>query len=638
MVESLKHRGPDDDGWEVMTGAQGERIYLGSTRLSVIDTSPHGHQPMISEDGELALVYNGEIYNFPDIKSMLVRKGYGFRSGTDTEVLLHAYREWGAGALDLLKGMFAFAVWDGRNGKLFLARDRLGKKPLYYTAKGGTFAFASEIKALLAVGLIERKIDPAGLADFLTFQFTVAPRTIFSDVRKVEPGTTLTVKDGTIRGSIYWSLKNIEPPRNPLPIEHYEEGLEIRLREAVKRRLISDVPLGVFLSGGLDSSLIVGLMAEMTGERVKTFSMGFLSEREEAFNELQHARKVARHFDTDHHEHIGSPEDIEGEVEKIAYHFDEPFGGGLHTYFVSCLARKHVTVALSGLGGDELFAGYEWNRMAKVIGLYRRTPRPLRRYLVEPTLAHLRSSNLSGGYLQKLKKLFLYANIDSREWYPLWISVFHPENVRDLVSRGYANSLEGYDPCAGFRAHWNGVASSDPQDRLLYLQIRTTMLDDFLNYTDRMSMAHSLECRVPYLDHELVEFSMGIPFAYKMRWLAGKHILRRFARKILPRDIVERKKQPFLLPLDVWMRGRLKPLVLDLLLGSRGASDDILDREKVKTLAGDFFDRGMPFARQVWSLFTLKLWEEVFLTRREAETRAARLSRLYGKTHEKHLR
>lgn len=634
MVTSLAHRGPDDYGWEILTGGSGEQILLGNTRLSVIDTSPLGHQPMTSPEGDLTLVYNGEIYNFTDIRSLLVQKGYRFRSGTDTEVLLCAYREWGARALDLLVGMFAFAIWDGRRRELFLARDRLGKKPLYYTQRGGSFAFASEIKALIAADLIERKIDLAGLADFLVYQYTVSPRTIFADVRKLPPGTCLTVKDGAMRITPYWDLSVTEPAKDRLPIEHYEEGLEVRLREAVRRRLVSDVPLGAFLSGGLDSSLIVGLMAQVSGERIKTFSMGFPSRGEEAYNELAFARTVALHFGTDHHEYIATPDDIEREIEKIAYYFDEPFGGGLHTYFISSLARKHVTVALSGLGGDELFAGYEWSRMAKVIDLYRRAPRTLRHYLIDPALSSLGSNNRSGGFLQKLVKLSRYANTDSRDWYPFWISVFHPESVTEVLSRGAAKTLEGYDPRAGFRQHWGDAAPRGCQDRLLYLQMRTTMLDDFLNYTDKMSMAHSLECRVPYLDHELVEFAAGIPFEYKMRGLEGKRILRLCARRILPGDIVQRKKQPFLMPLDVWMRGRLKPLVLDVLFETRGASDDLLDRQKVRALADAFFVRGMPFARQIWSLFTLRLWEGVFLRRGEEHTGK---ERAHGKICEKHL-
>ncbi|MFQ6103403.1 MAG: asparagine synthase (glutamine-hydrolyzing) [Candidatus Glassbacteria bacterium] len=615
MVHSIRHRGPDDMGWETIEGRGGERVYLGNTRLSVIDTSPLGHQPMTSKDGSLSIVYNGEIYNFPEIKKILAERGHSFRSGTDTEVLLNAYLEWGTDALNLLNGMFAFAVWDRRRCELVIARDRLGIKPLYYSVHEGTITFASEIKALLTCDYMDQEIDPSGLADYLSYQFTLTPRTIFSNIKKLRPGTFMRLKEGKLSTHTYWTMKDIERDVSPLKKEDCEEALLMLLRESVRKRLISDVPLGVFLSGGLDSSLVVGLMAEATGGKIKTFSMGFPSRGEEAYNELEYARRVARYFDTDHHEHIAKPQDIEKEIEKIAYHFDEPFGGGLHTYFISALARRHVTVVLSGLGGDELFAGYEWNRMAKIIHSYKHIPGIIRRGIIEPALSPFPEKPLAGGLIQKMKKLIRYDRTDPVSWYPLWISVFHPEKVNELLDNGYCQSHSGIDHRSPFGEYMDEVSEWNYQDRLLYLQLKTTMLDDFLNYTDKMSMAHSLECRVPYLDHELVEYSMSIPFRFKMKGLIGKHILRRCAKNILPEDIVARKKQGFLMPIDVWMRGDMKPLVLDCLLGKRACCDGMLNRKSVEKILEEFFDQGKPLARHVWSLFTFTLWREVFLNR-----------------------
>ncbi len=629
MVGSMQHRGPDDSGWERISGAGGEQVYLGNARLSVIDTSPLGHQPMTSAGGDMTIVYNGEIYNFPEIKRILTDKGYSFRSGTDTEVLLYAYSAWGEKALDLLDGMFAFAIWDRRKGELFLARDRLGIKPLYYAVRGGVVAFASEIKSLHSTGFIETRFDPSGLADFLTFQFTIAPRTIFTGVSKMLPGSSLTIKNGTLTGRTYWKLEKEEQTGRTVPIEEYEELLLSKLREAVRQRLISDVPLGTFLSGGLDSSLITGLMAELAGGTIKTFSMGFPSPGEESYNELDYARRVARYFGTDHHEFRAGPDDIAHSIEKITYHFDEPFGGGLHTYFISALAREHVTVVLSGLGGDELFAGYEWNRMAKIMRHYSRIPAVVRQKILGPAFEPFPSKPFEGGFIQRMKKLSLYNSLNPDEWYPLWIQVFNPEQTNLLMNNGRGLGSGGHDPRSTFRNYCKEVPDWSTQDRLLYLQIKTTMVDDFLNYTDKMSMAHSLECRVPFLDHELVEFSMSIPFRYKMRWLEGKHILRRCARTILPADIVDRSKQGFIMPVDVWMRGALKPLILDCLLGTGDGNDEILNRTMVQKIAGEFFDKGKPLGRQVWSLFTFKLWKEIFQQNRATRTRKAQV---YGKT------
>jgi len=613
MVGALKHRGPDDAGWEVREGSEGERVYLGNARLSVIDTSPLGHQPMTSGDGNITVVFNGEIYNHPDIREILLKKGHSFRSSSDTEVLLNAYLEWGTGALELFNGMFVFAAWDRRTDELFVARDRLGIKPLYFSFRDGNFFFASEIKALFSCDLVEPRIDPGGLAEFLSYQFTLTPGTIFADIRKLAPGSYIKVRRGKLTHGTYWALKDIEHDGISLNIQDIEETLMMMIREAVRKRLVSDVPLGVFLSGGLDSSIITGLMAEMTGRRIKTFSMGFPAEGEESYNELKYARKVARHFDTDHHEYTARPEDIEREIENIAYHFDEPFGGGLHTYFISELARKNVTVVLSGLGGDELFAGYEWNRLEKITQLYGRIPAFLRRGMIGRIMAPLPFEPLKGNLIHKIKKLSVFDRVDPSERYPLWISVFDPQAIKGLVENRYAGRDIGLsDPTGRFREHAEEVPSWNHQDKLLYLQITTTMLDDFLNYTDKMSMAHSLECRVPFLDHEFVQFALNIPFRYKMKGLTGKHILKRCARKMLPADIIDRPKQGFIMPFDIWMRGKLKPLVLDCLLGTRGGGDEILNTESIKRVTTDFFDRGLPLARQVWSLFTFKLWMDVF--------------------------
>lgn len=612
MVNCMKHRGPDDAGWITLAGSRGEQVSIGNTRLSVIDTSPLGHQPMSAWDGRTWIAYNGEIYNFQEIRKRLSKKGCTFTSGTDTEVLLSAYREWGMGALDILNGMFAFAIWDAGEGELIIGRDRMGIKPLYYAHKNGTVAFASEIKALVSTDIVGSDIDPAGLADFLAYQYIPTPRTMFRDIRKLEPGTFLSVRGGRIAQHSYWSLREADRPVRTLPSEVYEEGLDLLLTDAVRKRLISDVPLGAFLSGGVDSSLIVGIMAKLAGAKIKTFSMGFLSEGEEPYNEIAYARRVAEHFGTDHYEYIARPVDIQHEIEKIAYHFDEPFGGGLHTFFLSLLARRHVTVVLSGLGGDELFAGYEWNRLAKMVSAYGRIPSWLRSHVIDRIHALFPSRPLAGGLMQKLKKASRFERMNPGDRYPFWISVFEPDRIDDVLNKNYALAVGAHDPLTAFRSAWDSAPAGSDQERLLYQQIRTTMLDDFLNYTDKMTMAHSLECRVPFLDHRLVEFAMGVPFELKMKRLTGKHILKRYARRFLPDEVVDRPKQGFIMPLDIWMRGPLKTLIMDHLHGERARNWDVLNMEYVQKLTRAFFDEGEPLGRHIWSLFTFSLWRNAF--------------------------
>jgi asparagine synthase (glutamine-hydrolysing) len=602
MAEVLRHRGPDDQGFYVSGGTG-----LVHRRLSIIDLSPGGHQPKASEDGLASVVFNGEIYNFPELRAELESKGERFESRSDTEVLLKAYKVWGEDCLSHLNGMFAFAIWDARRRVLFAARDRLGKKPFFYYEDGQRFLFASEIKAILAYGRVDREIDIGAVDQYLTDHVIPAPRTVFRKVRKLLPGHYLVFEDGRSRTKPYWTFE-FQPESTDRGEDAYLEELEHLLEGAVRRRLLSDVPLGAFLSGGLDSSVVVAMMARLSSGPVKTYTVGFT---ERGYSEIEDARLIARHFGTEHHEMIVEPSAI-GILPDLVWHYDEPFGdsSAVPTYYVSKMAASHVKVALSGDGGDELFAGYTRYRAAERNPVWSRVPERIRSRALGPLVGTMpidwpgrnrlhemaHASGIAPGY-----GLGLYPYIKERLYTP---SMRAAAAENPTSNETYTALLRGWD--------W------DPVTRLQYLDTVRYLPDDILTKVDRASMAHSLETRAPLLDYTLVEFLARVPSRHKLRNGVQKILLRRLAARLLPEASLRKPKQGFGIPQGVWFREDLEA----------HARDRLLDR---RTLARGYFDRGVlervldshragrrDYSDWIWCLLMLEEWHRVFV---DADTR-----------------
>jgi asparagine synthase (glutamine-hydrolysing) len=554
MGDVLTHRGPDGGGLHE-DGALG----IGMRRLSIIDLKT-GDQPLANEDGSIWVVFNGEIYNYRELTADLLAKGHRFSTASDTEVLVHLYEEHGEACVDRLRGMFAFAIWDRSRRTVFLARDRLGIKPLYYAQTPRGFVFGSELKAVAQSPWVRGQVDRRGLVAYLQYGYVPDPLSILDGVTKLSPGHTVTVRDGRAAAPRpYWDATAFF--RNTSPLANEEEtatSLWTLLCDAVRSHLVSDVPVGAFLSGGVDSSTVVAIMAAEVGVPVKTFSVGF---REEGYNELAYARRVAQWFGTEHHELIAGPEHV-GLLDDLLRVFDEPFAdsSAIPTYLVSRLARQHVKVVLSGDGGDELFAGYD-------------------RYMVDHRRRHLgRLGDMGlGGGLRSLsarlpegtpgKNYIHNISLPRMERYLDSISLFPPRALRDLLDPAVASHVE-----ASFdTTHSEGL---DPLSRLQALDLRTYLPGDILTKVDRMSMANSLEARVPLLDHHLVEFACGLPARLRLRGGETKYLLKRVLRDRVPRDVLVRPKQGFAVPLDAWFNGRLAGFFHDV-LGDAGRLADI---------------------------------------------------------------
>ena len=557
MMCSLAHRGPDDDGI-LVDGS----LALGHRRLAVVDPVG-GIQPMANEDGNVHVVFNGEIYNHIAVRRELEGRGHRFRTRSDTEAIVHAYEEWGAACTRHFYGMFAFAVWDSRNRQLFLARDRIGIKPLYVHFGPEGVVFGSELKAVVSVPWVALEWDIEGLDDFMTYEFVPGPRTIAKGVEKLLPGRTIVVsEDGTILRERYWALDGGHPEVASRP--EAEEVLRELLATSVRRHLMADVSLGAFLSGGLDSSVIVGLMSAEKIPRVSTYSLGF---EDPSYNELPQARLVAKHFGTAHLEEVVDPAVAELAM-RLAGHFDEPFAdvSSFPTFLISRLARRQVTVALSGDGGDELFAGYDCYRAHDWASRLRRLHRSRPWWLVERILDWIPPTSSKKGLVNKAKRfsegLRRPEDLEHARWWVFWDLV----ERRSLYHEGLNESLEGRD-CFGFyreRLAEGGAVGFFGLQRRLYADVTGYLPDDILVKVDRMSMAVSLEARVPFLDHEVVEYAMRIPAAWKLENGHTKSILRSAFRGLLPRQTLERGKEGFSIPMKNWLRGPLRGMVDDL--------------------------------------------------------------------------
>ncbi len=611
MVETIHHRGPDDSGiW-----ANGS-VGLGNTRLAIIDLSAAGHQPLSNETGDLWIAFNGEIYNFPPLRDDLLKRGHVFRSRTDTETIVHLFEERGIECLQALRGMFALAIWDGRKRELWVARDRLGKKPLYYFHDGARLIFGSEIKCILAYPGAPRVLDRSVLPLYLTYGYVPAPQTIFAGIRALRPGSWLKVAGRKVEERQYWSPSALAPGPRLGAVQtsterergerEWTELLLEQLREAVRLRLISDVPLGAFLSGGLDSSAVVALMAEAASGPVKTFAIGFSGEP--SFDETAHARVVAQHLGADHHEFIVEPQTIDL-IPKLAWHLDQPFGdsSAIPTYLVSKLAREHVTVALNGDGGDELFAGYERFRAARLAQAYQRLPEWAHRGVVEVA----RRWPQGTGYRDLGRRTLRFgaaARLPLPQRYLSWVGIMSPELVDGLtVESG------GEGPAAHFQKYFPQLNGGDPVPALLEVNLRSYLPDDLLVKADRMSMAASLEARSPFLDHVLVEFAATIPASLKLRGGVSKYILKRAFEGKLPREIVYRRKHGFGVPIGKWFRTTLREYLADTLLSGRARERGLLRLEVAQGLVNEHLSGERDHGQALWTLLMLEAWAQKFL-------------------------
>lgn len=599
MCRTLIHRGPDDEGICVRNGAG-----LGMRRLSIIDVTG-GHQPVFNEDGAIWVVFNGEIYNFRELRRGLENRGHRFRTNSDTEVIVHLYEDFGPDCVKKLRGMFAFALFDERRRSLLLARDRLGIKPLHYAFASGRLYFGSEMKAILAVARELAAINSEALLQYLYFGYIPDPSTAFLAIQKLPPGNLLQFESGEIRLRQYWDLPEYGV-YCPASEEECLDELEEKLTEAVRMRLISDVPLGAFLSGGTDSSVVVALMARCSTAPVKTFSIGF---RDADFNETPHARMIAEKFGTEHHELILEP-DVVGTMEKLASSLEEPFGDSsmLPTYYVSSLARQYVTVVLSGDGGDEAFGGYERYR----IHLQNRS-----RYKVPHWAGRLYRDQIYTRlpFAWPGRNLAYSISLPWPERYVEAISLLPYQRNFDVLAHDFVRAFsDSADPGKAFREYISNAPADDPLSRILYLDTKTYLPGDILTKVDRMSMAVSLEARVPMLDHLFLEWVTSLGPQWKMNRRGQKYILTRFAERIgIPREVLHRPKQGFSLPLVHWMRHELKKLVTDVLLDEGTMRRGYFNAHGVRHLLDAFFSEHTNDCLPIWRLMMFELWHRKFL-------------------------
>jgi asparagine synthase (glutamine-hydrolysing) len=603
MTEPLTPRGPDEDGY-FLSGD----LALGMRRLQVIDPAG-GHQPMSNEDGSVQVVFNGEIYNHAFLRRELESLGHRFRTRSDTEAIVHAWEEWGTACVDRFNGMFAFAAWDSRRNCLFLARDRLGIKPLYVWDGAEGVVFGSELKAVLAAPWVPLEWDMEAVDDFLTYEYVPTPGTIVRGVRKLPHASWLLLERGSSGAAVprrFWQLRHT-PAATPASPQAAAEELAARLHTAVERRLMADVPLGAFLSGGIDSSIIVGLMSRMTPGTVRSFSLGF---QDRSYDELRHAELVARHFGTAHTDERVTA-DILGMASQVAGFFDEPFGdvSAFPTYMLSALARKHVTVALSGDGGDELFAGYDFYRADRWARRIAWLARQRGWGLVDRLLERLPPRPEKKGFINKGKRfvegLRRPADLEHARWLVFW----DVAERRKLYSPAAWAAVEDRDCFAHYRALLAEAAGQgfSGLQRQLYADIRGYLADDILAKVDRTSMAVSLEVRVPFLDHEVVEYAMAIPAEWKLRRGSTKWVLRNAFGSMLPRSIATRGKEGFSMPMKNWLRGPLQPLLRELLSPRRISERGWFDAREVQQLVESHAAGRQNHAHRLWCLMALEL-------------------------------
>lgn len=604
MNRCIEHRGPDDDGFYV-----NESVGLAMRRLSIIDVA-HGRQPMHTQDRSKWIVFNGEIYNFQELRRDLEAEGDRFYTNSDTEVIVHLYERYGADCVRYLRGMFAFAIWDERDKSLFIARDRIGKKPLLYSHQpDGTFVFGSEFRSLLAHPAVSREVDAEAIDAYLSFLCVPAPLTAFRQIRKLEPGHWLRWKAGEIETRRYWS-PDFSAKIKISEAEAIEETTRL-LREAVRLRMISEVPLGAFLSGGVDSSTVVALMAEACAAPVKTFSIGF---EEQDFSELKYARRVAEAVGAEYHEFIVKPDALEV-LPTLVEHYGEPYAdsSAIPTYYVARETRKFVTVALNGDGGDESFAGYERYAAMRIAEMYNRVPAALRKAFVEAPVNLIPTSEIRRSRVRDVKRFLQAAALPKTERYFRWMSVFNRDAKRELYTPEFARKVESQNASAHLDKWFAGANGAGILDTTLLTDQMTYLPNDLLVKVDIASMAVSLEARSPFLDHKVIEFAASLPENLKMRRFETKSLLKKVAARLVPREVIYRRKMGFGVPVGNWFRGEMKDFVRGVLLSEKSLNRGIVKREMMEKYVNEHTNAERDHAFQIWTLLMLELWFQRFI-------------------------
>ena len=603
MTEAIRHRGPDDDGFYF-----GEGVGLGMRRLAIIDLKT-GQQPIHNRDRTKWLVFNGEIYNYRELREKLEKRGHVFYTNSDTEAVVAAYDEYGTDCPKHLRGMFAFAIWDERDKSLFLARDRVGKKPLLYAQTPGQLIFGSEFSALVLHPDVSRDVDYEGLHYYLSFMGVPAPWTAYRAIRKLEPGHWLLWRNGEIKSERYWQL-DFSRKVSISEAEAGERVIEL-LREGVRIRLMSEVPLGAFLSGGIDSSAIVALMAQESSERVKTFSIGF---EEQDFSELHHARRVAEHVGADHHEFVVRPDAMEI-LPTLVEHYGEPFAdsSAIPSYYVSRETRKYVTVALNGDGGDECFAGYERYAAMNLAQSYAAVPAILREGVIGNVARALPSFQSRMNPLRKVQRFTAVAAMSPVERYLRWITVFDDQAKQELYSDRMREQTMNFR-AASIIAPWFAKANgSGIVDATLLTDTMTYLPNDLLVKMDIASMSVSLEARSPFLDHHLMEFAASLPEKLKLRRLKTKYLLKRVLKDIVPEQNLSRRKMGFGVPIGHWFRGVMQPFLRETLLSDKALARGLFQPDKVRQIIDQHLAFKDDHSHRLWTLLMLELWFQKFI-------------------------
>jgi len=634
MCGVLTHRGPDDEGVWVLdsalaaprsnnigagvrsnnilraSGASREvNIGLGHRRLAIIDLSPAGHQPMSNEDGSIWIVLNGEIYNFIELKDELVKKGHIFKSHTDTEVILHLYEEKGVECLKDLRGAFAFAIWDSRKERLFIARDRIGKKPLYYHYRNQTLIFGSEIKAILQDPDVSREVNRPAITDYLSYGYTPTPETMFKGIMKLPPAHFMIYEKGEIRLEKYWKLDFSKKLK--LSEREYCDRTMDMLEECTRIRLISDVPLGAFLSGGIDSSAVVYMMSKLSSKPVKTFSIGF---DEASYSELRYAKIIAERFKTEHHEYIVKPDAIEL-LPKLVWHYNEPYAdsSALPSYYVAKMTREEVTVALNGDGGDECFGGYERFMAARYAELINKAPIPFKKKIIEAIIKRIPESLEFKDFKTRLRRFLVMSSKPCRERHYNWVTIFRDSEKKSLFSDEFNKEISGRNSFNYLDKAFNECGSKDIVDLVMSTDIKTNLLDDLLIKMDIATMANSLEGRSPFLDHKMMEFCAAMPSAMKIKGTKLKYILKKALSKALPKEILSRGKMGFGVPLDAWFRKELKDYSYGILMSDNCVNRGYFKKEAIKKLLDEHVAARANNGARIWSLLFLELWHRMFI-------------------------
>lgn len=620
----LRHRGPDDGGLKYFVVPElSVWVSLQQRRLSIIDLTSAGHQPMCNEDESIWIIFNGEVYNFKDLRAQLLAAGHRFRSNTDTEVIVHGYEQWGDDVVRRLRGMFAFALWDNRQKRMFLATDHLGKKPLFYHHDENSFVFASEIKAILKAG-VTAEPDPVALHDYLTYLYFPYPSTAFKQVRKLGPAMAMEIQTGpdgrlSRRAWKYWDAAETAGTTLKLSEQEMTERARELMEEAVRIRLISDVPLGLFLSGGLDSSAITAFAARNSTEQVKTFSIGFSDSK--FYDEMPFANQVAAKFQTDHHILKAEPACAEY-MTTVVRHFDEPFGNptAILEYIITRLMRRHVTVAISGDGGDELFGGYVRYAGAAMARQYRRLPQWITRGLVARMSSLLHDATDGRHGFRRVREFAESAWQAEEEMFIRWVGYFSEAEKQQLYTPEFLGQVAGRDSGDFLRQFFRRGSGLEPLSRLGYVDAASFLCGNCLEYADRMSMANSLEVRAPFTDYRLLEFALRLPDRMKVRGTTTKHVVREAMRGILPEQVIGKKKMGFNPPLPQWINGELKPMIAKFLSAEAVERRGIFRPEAVRQLLSDHEQNKRDNALKIWALLMIEVWQRMYVDHEPEES------------------